>query len=150
MLESEFLKTKPPTKQAAYSLIELVITLVILSIVAIFVQSKLPSSDRFKEETFAAQIISSARLAQQLSMNDSARSFALVIQSDRIDLTSEGSSMSIGGLNFPLLANNGVTLAPVTNIEFDGLGETAGVTVTVTAATTQSICFETSGYIHRC
>jgi prepilin-type N-terminal cleavage/methylation domain-containing protein len=150
MLARRRLNTKPLTKQAAYSLIELVITLVILSIVAVFVQSKLPSSDRFKEETFAAQIISSARLAQQLSMNDSARSFVLAIQSDQIDLTEDGSSMSIGALNFPLLANNGITLAPITDITFDSRGETAEVTVTVTAETTQPICFETSGYIHRC
>ncbi|MGB0495083.1 MAG: hypothetical protein ACPGJI_01910 [Kangiellaceae bacterium] len=144
------MKKKPSLKTGAYSLIEFIITLLILSIVAIYIQSKFSSSDPYKQNTTVAQLISTARLAQQFSMNDSARAFVLKIQANQIDLTEDGSSMSIGTLNFPIALESGVTLSPITDITFNSLGETTSVTIQVSANTAQSVCFESSGYIHKC
>ena len=141
---------RPFAKQTAFTLIELVITLLILGIVAIYVQSKFSSSAGYKENTVIAQIISSARLTQQLSMNDSARSFYLIIQSNQIDLQDDGGSLSIGSTNYPISIESGVTLSPATTITFGQLGETVNLVLNVSAETTQQICFETSGYIHQC
>jgi len=142
--------TKPFAKQAAFTLIELVITLLIIGIVAIYVQSKFSSTNSYKANTVIAQIISSARLTQQLTMNDSARSFSLIIQSNQIDLQDGGGSLSVGSTNYPISVESGVTLSPVTTITFDQFGETTSFVLNISASTTQQICFEPSGYIHQC
>ncbi len=142
--------TRPFAKQTAFTLIELVITLVILGIVAIYVQSKFSSTTHYKVNTAITQIISSARLTQQLSMNDSARSFSLIIQSNQIDLQDDSGSLAIGSTNYPISIESGVTLSPATTITFDQLGETANLVLNISADSTQQICFETSGYIHQC
>lgn len=142
--------TKPFAKQTAFTLIELVITLVILGIVAIYVQSKFTSTASYKANTVIAQIISSARLTQQLSMNDSERDFSLEILSNQIDLQDNSGSLSVGSINYPISIENGVTLSPATTINFDRLGETTNFVLSISAETTQQVCFEASGYIHQC
>ncbi len=141
---------KPFARQTAFTLIELVITLLILGIVAIYVQSKFTSTASYKENTVIAQIISSARLTQQLSMNDSTRNFSLVILSNQIDLQADGNSLSVGNTNYPIVIENGVTLSPAATINFDQLGATSNIVLNVSGKTTQQVCFETSGYIHQC
>jgi len=143
-------KIKSLAKQSAFTLIELIITLLILAIVSVYVQSKFSSTDRYKEDSVIAQIISSARLTQQLTMNDSARNFSLVIQSNQIDLQIDGSSLSIGSMQFPIMIDNTITLSPASTVIFDQLGTTTNFVLIVMAETTQRVCFETSGYIHLC
>ena len=143
-------KIRPFVKQTAFTLIELVITLLILGIVATYIQSKFSSSAGYKENTVVALIISSARLTQQLSMNDSARTFSLVILSNQIDLQADGSSLSVGNTSYPIAIENNVTLSPATTISFDSLGATNNLVLNVTDQTTQQICFESNGYIHQC
>ena len=140
---------RPFAKQTAFTLIELVITLLILGIVAIYVQSKFSSSAGYKENTVIAQIISSARLTQQLSMNDSDRIFSLIIQANQIDRQADGFSLSVGNTSYPIAIDNAVTLSPASIINFDQLGGTNFLILNVTAETTQQIFFETSGYIHQ-
>lgn len=142
--------TKPFAKQTAFTLIELVITLIILGIVAIYVQSKFSATDSYKANTVIAQIISSARLTQQLTMNDSDRNFSLIIQSSQIDLQDDSGSLSVGNTNYPINIESGITLSPATTITFDQLGETTNLVLNISASTTQQICFEASGYIHQC
>lgn len=143
-------KIKPFANQTAFTLIELVITLLILGIVAAYIQSKFSSSAGYKENSVVAQIISSARLTQQLSMNDSARTFSLIIQSNQIDLQADGSSLSVGSTNYPIAIENNVTLSPAATISFSSLGATNNLVLNVTDQSTQQICFESNGYIHQC
>ena len=138
-------------KSQAFTLIELVITLIILGIVAIYVQSKFTSTASYKANSVIAQIISSARLTQQLSMNDSERIFSLEILSNQINLQDDvNGSLSVGSTNYPISIESGVTLFPATTISFDRLGETTNFVLNISAETTQQICFEASGYIHQC
>jgi len=143
-------RIKQLAKQTAFTLIELIVTLLILSIVAIYAQSKFSSSNSYQQNSVVAQLISSARLAQQLSMNDSARTFALIIQNNQIDLTIDGSSLSIGSMQFPIIINDAISLSPISSINFDLLGGTNSLIINVTAGATQRVCFESNGYIHSC
>ena len=142
-------RQKPFAKQTAFTLVELVITLLILGILSSYVLSKFTSTAGYKENTVIDQVISSARLAQQLSMNDSERTFSLIIQSNQIDLQVDGVSLSVGNTNYPIAIDNAVTLSPASTINFDQLGTTNFLVLNVTAETTQQIFFETSGYIHQ-
>ncbi len=140
---------KPFAKQTAFTLVELVITLLILGILSSYVLSKFTSTAGYKENTVIDQVISSARLAQQLSMNDSERTFSLIIQTNQIDLQADGISLSVGNSSYPIAIDNAVTLSPASTINFDQLGTTNYLVLNVTAETTQQIFFEASGYIHQ-
>lgn len=141
---------KPPTYQAAFSLLELIVVVIILAIISGYTLSKFTSSSSYKKDAIVEQIISAARMTQQLSMNDSSRSFSLSIQNNQIDLLADGVSLSAAGLGFPIVFSSNVSLSPVSSIVFDNWGGTAGTTISVQLDTTINICFESSGYIHRC
>ncbi len=136
--------------RAAFTLLELIIVVVILGIIAAYVQSRFSSSDSYQQDSVVEQIISAGQLTQQLSMNDSARSFSLQIQAHQINLLVDGAPFTASIMNFPLNFGSKVTLSPITNISFDNLGSTSGQTVNVQIGTTEQICFEVSGYIHQC
>ena len=141
---------KPFDKQTAFTLVELIIILLILGIIASYIQPRSTSIASFKENTTVDQLISAARLAQQLSMNDSARSFILDIQSNQIDLKADGLSISVGNINFPIVLDSTITISPAVTIIFDSLGETSFQSINITAESTLQVCFESSGYIHQC
>ncbi len=141
---------KPPEHQAAFTLLELIIVIVILSIVSIYVLTRPDSASTYRQDAVIEQIIASATLTQQLSMNDSARTFALNIQSNQISLTEDGNPFSGGTTSYPLSFGSQVTLSPVTTVSFDTLGRTTAITVAVQTDTTKNVCFEASGYVHRC
>ncbi len=141
---------KPPTKQAAFTLLELILVMVVLVILATTIQSRFISPRDFQQDAVVEQIIAAARLTQQLSMNDSSRSFVLVIQNNQIDLQADGSSLNAGGFSFPVNFGSQVTLSPLGNISFNALGETTAINLIVQLGTNSTICFESSGYIHPC
>jgi len=137
-------------RQSAFTLLELIIVLLIAGILLVYVQSKFSTSSSYKQNTVIAQIISSAQLAQQLSMNDSERNFSLIIQSNQIDLQADGSSLIIGSFQFPIDIDSSVSISPVSTISFDSLGATNNLTLHVIAESILQVCFEASGYIHSC
>lgn len=141
---------KPPKYQAAFTLLELIISVVIIAILASYIQTRFVSSAGFMEDTVIEQIISAGQLTQQLSMNDSTRSFSLSIEPHQINLLADGITFSSGLMNFPLTFSSKVTLSPVTSIVYSSLGETLGTTINVLADESMNVCFEASGYIHRC
>jgi len=143
--------SKPLARQAAFTLIELVLVILVIAVLASFAFSRFSDSDAFLADSTAEQVIAVAQLAQQLSMNDSARTFSLVVSSNTLDIRADGASISVGGYNFPLAMPGGVTLSPApTTITFDSLGATSALTINVNAGVTRSVCLESSGYIHPC
>lgn len=140
----------PPDHLAAFTLLELIITIVILAILAVYVQSRFSSSSSYQENTVAEQIISAGQLTQQLSMNDSSRSFSLSIEANQINLLADGSPFSSGTMNFPLNFGSQVNLSPITSIIYSSMGETSDTTISVQVDNTVQVCFEASGYIHQC
>lgn len=146
---------KPFAEQAAFTLIELIITMIIVGILGVYAQSKFSGSSSYDENTAVAQIISSAQLAQQLSMNDSQRDFTLVISDHQIDLQvdggpqPDGSSFDLENERFPITIKSTVTLTNA-NIVFNRDGSTSSLTISVVGSSTKQVCFNTSGYIHSC
>ena len=141
---------KPPLNQAAFTLIELIVVVIILAILGSYVVSRFSSSDTFKQDTIVEQIISAGQLTQQLSMNDSSRNFSLSIQSNQINLLADGVNFSAAGLNFPLVFDSSVSISPTSTISFNSLGSTTATTISVQLGTTVNICFRVSGLIQRC
>ncbi|MCW8875622.1 MAG: type II secretion system GspH family protein [Kangiellaceae bacterium] len=141
---------KPPFKQAAFTLLELIVVIVVLSILAVYVQARFQDDDSYQKDVAVEQLISLARLTQQLAMNDSSRAFLLNIQTNQIDLLADGVSLAGSVSGVPVNLSSKVTLAPASNISFNSLGETTATTITVTVNTTQNVCIESSGYVRRC
>ncbi len=139
---------KPPLKQAAFTLLELIIVIVILGIVAVYVQSKFQDSDSYQLDATVEQLISAGRLTQQLAMNDVDRNFVLEISSNQINISATPASPSLEGI--PVNLGTDITLSPASNIVFNGLGETTATTITVTVSNAVDVCFESTGFIHRC
>ena len=142
--------SKPPFKQAAFTLIELIIVLIIVGILASYVATKFSSSDKFEQDSIASQIISAGQLTRQLSMNDSTRNFSLSIQSNQINLLVDGAPFSVGNTSFPIVFDSSVSLSPTTTINFDSWGTTTQTTIAIQVGTTANVCFEQSGFIHQC
>ena len=145
-------RNKPLTNQAAFTLLELIIVVLILAILATYIQTKPSSSNSYKQDAVVEQIISSARLAQQLHMNDSSYVFSLVVQTNQVDLQRDGVSFSPSTLNFPLnFGTNVVLSSTLSPINFDRLGGTTLNQIDITVdSISKTVCFETSGYVHRC
>lgn|GEM_PF-2790137 len=141
---------KPPFKQAAFTLLELIIVVALLTIISAYVFTRPDTATDYEQDAVAEQIISAGRLTQQLSMNDSARTFSLEIQANQIDLLADGTSFSAANVNFPINLSSDITLSPVTSIVFDRLGRTSGTTISIQADTTQRVCFNASGLVERC
>jgi prepilin-type N-terminal cleavage/methylation domain-containing protein len=139
---------KPPQLQVAFTLIELIIVVIILAIISAYTFAKFSSSSGYRLDATAETIIASGQLTQQLTMNDSLRSFSLSIQANQIDLLDGGSSFASG--DYPIQFDSSISLSPITTITFDSLGQTTATTITVSAGPSVDICFEASGLIRRC
>ncbi len=144
------IECQPPYKQAAFTLIELIIVIIILGVLSIYIQSFFSTSSSYREDEVVEQIISSARLTQQLAMNDSTRNFSLVIASNQINLLVDGATFSQTGLTYPLQLGDQVTITPQATVMFDSLGRTPALTLNVLVEIGTQVCFESSGFVHRC
>jgi prepilin-type N-terminal cleavage/methylation domain-containing protein len=141
---------KPPSNQAAFTLIELIIVIVLAGILGSYAVSRFSSSDGYRLDTTAEKIISAGQLAKQLSMNDSARTFSLQIQANQVNLLVDGAPFNGGGVVFPLAIESSITLSPVTNVVFDGWGNTTAATITISGIESRAVCFEASGLVRSC
>lgn len=140
---------KPPHRQVAFTLLELIVVVVVLAILSSYVASRFSNSSSYKVDTVAEQIVAAGQLAQQLSMNDSQRSFALSIQSNQINLLADGATF-MGTNEFPIVFDSSISISPSTTISFDGLGQTTAASLNITDGQTVSVCFIASGLIRRC
>lgn len=147
---SNYKPQKLPRNQAAFSLLELIVVVIILSIVASYALTRFSDSNDYQIDTIAEQIISAGHLTQQLSMNDSSRIFSLSIETNQIDLRVDGVSFIATGTEFPLVFDDNLTLSPTSNIVFNSLGETTQLNLAIQLGNTVNICFESAGLIHRC
>jgi len=135
---------------AAFTILELIVVMAVTAILSTYAVSKFSSSRQYTQDTVAQQLIATARLAQELSMNDSGRSFSLTTTSNTVDLKADGVSLSLAGYNYPLTFDQDIFISPAADIAFSSLGETNPLTLTVSSDSSVSVCFEASGYIHQC
>jgi MSHA pilin protein MshC len=138
---------KPPVKQAAFSLLELVVVLVVIGILAAVAVPRFSSSGDFDSRAAAAELVTHLQFAQQLAMNNTRNTIIAVITSNSIDIRSNG--VSIGGYPVDIATPYSVSLSPA-SFSYNSLGETTAATITLTPGAGVNVCVESSGYAWLC
>lgn len=142
--------------QAGFTLVELIMTMIIVGILAVFAAPRFFETSVFQSRGFADQVQASLRYAQKIAIAQ--HRFACV--------TIAGNSLSLatgttaacgtpltslsGGGDYVVDAPSGITVADA-SFNFNALGSpSAGVTVGVTGDITRNITVEAeTGYVHQ-
>jgi prepilin-type N-terminal cleavage/methylation domain-containing protein len=138
---------KPPIKQAAFSLLELVVVLVVIGILAAVALPRFLSRSDVDSRAAAAELVNHLQFAQQLAMNNTRNTIGVVISTSSIDIQSNG--VSIRGYPVDIATPYSVTLSPV-SLTYTSMGETTATTINVTPSSGVSVCVENSGYAWLC
>lgn len=145
---------------SGFTLIELVVTLGLVSILAVVVVPRLSTLLTFSARGFSDQVRSAVQYAQKLAMAQR-RNVCVTVATGSVSLTkaaSAGSAVActvavgnpFGSGNFLLTTPSGVSLASSGTIAFDALGaNAASANITVTGDSTYQIVVESAtGYVH--
>jgi len=142
--------------QAGFTLVELIMTMVIVGILAVFAAPRFFGADIFKSRGFADQVQASLRYAQKIAIAQH-RFVCVTIAGNSLSLATGATaacgtpltSLSGGG-DYVVDAPSGITVADV-SFNFNALGSpSAGVTVGVTGDITRNIIVEAeTGYVHQ-
>ncbi len=138
---------KPPVKQAAFSLLELIVVIVIIGILVAYTAPRMFSKDSFDSRAAGSELISHLRLAQQLAMNHTLNTVTVAITATTVDVQSNGASLTGYPINFANLYDAQFSAA---NFTYTSLGETTGATISITPAIGVSVCVENSGFAWLC
>jgi MSHA pilin protein MshC len=150
---------------AGFTLIELVVTLIVVAIIAVIAIPKL-NSRTFDTSGFYQEVLSSVRYAQKEAVAKR-RVVCVTLSASSVTINFAGAADSTtcntnlisprGASPFLLSAANGVALSPAVGFFFDPLGrpfDAAGVpspqrTISITGDGTQSFVVEAeTGYVH--
>ncbi len=155
-------------KQSAFTMLELIITLVIISVLAVTAAPKFLTESNFSANTVRDQLIAELRVAQLRALNDHSNCYDVEIDATVFgiyqDTACDGSGYALVNFTTTLEPNVTVAIAGVTNddatrlIRFDSLGKPSGgncnpdnlCTLTIASGDTTRICIESEGYIHAC
>ncbi|MCO7226305.1 prepilin-type N-terminal cleavage/methylation domain-containing protein [Pleionea sp. CnH1-48] len=138
---------------AAFTLMELLIVIVIIGILSIVVAPRFSSSSEFSGRAAASELVSHLRYAQQLAMNNTAKSVRVIIGSQSVSIEQNLSPiLSPQGDSYPhSFADQGVTFSPTATLTFNSSGEvSAATTIAVTPSAGQQVCIESTGYAWLC
>lgn len=132
---------------------ELIVVISLLGILAAFAIPRFFAADSFSASTAQNELISAARYAQQLGMNQ-AQSVRLVISSSDYGVQIDSAWIaSPSGESYPLPLPRGVT-ATGQALTYNRLGDTGlSTTATVTLSgggENRQVCIEPTGYAHAC
>jgi len=143
-------------RQAGFTLVELIMTVVIVGILAVFAVPRFFDADVFKSRGFADQVQASLRYAQKIAIAQH-RFVCVTIAGNSLSLATGATaacgtpltSLSGDG-NYVISAPSGVTTSDA-SFNFNALGSpSAGVTVGVTGDITRNITVEAeTGYVHQ-
>ncbi|WNC72905.1 type II secretion system protein [Thalassotalea psychrophila] len=147
---------------SGFTLIELVVVILIISILAITVVPKMIGSSGFDSFVYRDQMISSLRLIQQQSMQqtDSNSCHQIVIMNDGYGASSNCSTNTLipnwqdKNTGFAIPIDSSVRLSGPSTLTFDSWGKVAecstGCTIVLTSDDSALLCIESQGYIHGC
>ncbi len=138
---------KPPLKQAAFSLLELIVVIVVIGILVAIAIPRLGSNQSFESRAAAAELADRLTFAQQLAMNNTSKTTTASISGTSLDIQQDGTSLS--GYPFDFSSEYNVSFSNV-NLTYNSLGETTSATVTVTPSAGVDVCIEDSGYAWLC
>jgi prepilin-type N-terminal cleavage/methylation domain-containing protein len=138
---------KPPVKQAAFSLLELIVTILIIGILSAVVSARFSGNDSFESRAAAGELILRLKYAQQLAMNNTSRVITVSLAASQLTIAQDGVVLSDYPFNF-----NGpydVTFSDA-NFTYDSLGNTTASTISLTPSNGVTVCVESSGYARLC
>jgi MSHA pilin protein MshC len=150
-----FKKLKQST---GFTLIELVMVIVILSILSITVIPKFFDNSVFQARGFADQVLATLRYAQKTAIAQH-RLVCVILTATSVTLTIANSNSDTScslALNLPDRANNvliapsGITLNPATIISFNALGQAnTSASITISGVATAITVEAETGYVHQ-
>lgn len=132
---------------------ELIVVISLLGILAAFTIPRFFAADSFSASTAQNELISTARYAQQLGMNQT-RSVRLVISSNDYGVQINSAWIaSPSGEIYPRSFPRGVT-ATARTVAYNRLGDTGLAAVTTATLSgggeSRQVCIEPTGYAHAC
>lgn len=142
-----------PAQENGFTLIELIVVISLVGILAAFAIPRFFAADGFSTSTAQNELVSTARYAQQLGMNQ-AQSVRLVINNSDYGVQLGNAWISSpSGDDYPLPFPRGVT-STAQALAYNRLGDTGlGVTATITlrgGGENLQVCIEPTGYAHGC
>lgn len=133
------------TKQAGFTLLELIITIVIIGIIAMTASSRIANKDTFAIRIEQENLISTLNLAQQLAMAGQTVQFNINGAGKNYTLTTGGADYQVASISYPLDFQDSVSSITSTAslpLSYDSLGRTGATTLTVNGAAGDSLCVE--------
>jgi MSHA pilin protein MshC len=154
---------RPPARRGGFTLPELVMTIVVVGILAVMAAPRFMSWTGFGSRGFYDEAQGVVRLAQKTAIAWRRTIFVCVSATAVSAISNNNCAAPVllthptkpGGLISSVPAGVGVTLSPVGNFSFDGLGRpsatyTITLTSTITGDPARQIVVETqTGYVHR-
>ncbi len=124
-------------RQLGFTLIELIVIIILVSILSVSVASRFPSGEASLVQTSRDDVIAALFFAQQVGMSRSGpgNTIRFVFSSNQISVEENGSPLRNGSVTYPLTLNNGVSLTgsvPGPYL-YDKLGRTRTATLTVSS-----------------
>jgi MSHA pilin protein MshC len=141
-------------RNAGFTLLELIITIVIVGILTVSVVSRFADSDAFSAKVERENLLSVLSLAQQQALSGKPTQFILLDTPPRVTVRNNATSADyqFASVVFPQPLSSGITLTPASlALTYNGLGEIALatlITINLNGAPDSQICVETSGYAH--
>ena len=162
--------SRPDDNQRGFTLVELIMTMVIIGILAAVVAPRFLGVDVFKSRGFSDQVQATLRYAQKEAIAQH-RNVCVAMTASKITLTIANAipSLATSPCNTNLVlpgqaANNistpsaAITLSPATNFNFDALGKpwdvlgttpsTVQKSITISGATNNIVVEAETGYVH--
>ena len=131
-------------KSAGFTLLELIVTILIVGILSATAFSRFANEDTFVVRIEQENLISTLNLAQQLAMTGRAIAFSIDAGNKRYSLTVDGSDYAVAGVSYPqdfqdeissIAASTALPLA-YTN----SLGQTTETTFTINSVGGDALC----------
>ena len=143
-------KAKQPRYVAAFTLLELIVTLVIIGVLAAAAAPIFLSPQSFASNAARDEMLSALRHAQQRAMADSTKTVRFITTATSYSITVDTTPILQPDFksNYPQNFTNNVTVSPATTLNYAALGTTTATTFTFSGG--ERICVESTGYAYAC
>lgn len=143
-------------KMAGFTLLELIITLIVIGVLAATAAPIFFSESSFSSVASRDEMLAVLRNAQQRAMADAGTSYCLITTASSYSVNSgctvgiDGTPINLpeGGGNYPRNFLDGVSIAPATKLVYDQLGNTSATTFTFSGG--EKLCVAATGYAYAC